>query len=1154
MRPVATILTMVAIMLVGILGYLKLPISALPEVNYPTIQVQTFYPGASPDVMSATVTGPLEKQFGQIQGLTQMTSTSSGGASVIVLQFSLAEDIDVAEQDVQAAINAATSYLPTDLPIPPTYSKTNPADAPVLTLALTSKSVSLSQIEDLADARLAPKISQLSGVGLVTIQGGQKPAVRIQVNPVALASFGLTLEQIRSALTATSVNGAKGTLNGTQQAFTIDANDQLTTADQYQKVVVAYRNGAAVLLKDVAKVTNGVENARLAAWVKETPAILVNIQRQSNANTIKVVDSIKTLLPQLQASLPASIDVQIVSDRTTTVRASVEDVEMELMLTIFLVVGVIFVFLRSWRATVIPAVAVPLSLVGTFAAMYALGYSLNNLTLMALTISTGFVVDDAIVMIENISRYLEEGKTPFEAALAGSKEIGFTILSLTVSLIAVLIPLLFMSDITGRLFREFAVTLAVTIIVSAVVSLTLTPMMASRLLKHTPPEQEGRFYRWSESVFERIIGFYGRTLTWVLRHSGLTLLVAVGTICSAGLLYWLIPKGFFPVQDTGIIQAITQSPEATSFPAMVSRQQAVMRVALDDPAVDTISSFVGIDGTNTTLNSGRLQIILKPLGDRDGSASDVILRLRDKMNAVPGITTYLQPVQDLTVEDRVSRTQYQYTLEDPDAAELGTWTSKVVDEMRKHPELQDVATDQQPKGNALALDIDRVTASRLGVTPQALDDTLDDAFGQRQVATLYTQTNQYHVILEVEPQFQDSQRGLDAIYLQGSSSSSSSSGGGGGSAAPASSASTATVALTASSTSGVTATASNSTQLGTTSASSQLTTQSASAVSTATSNGALTPTSSSNAANSLQSTSTNGGGTIAGSSTGTGGASGVTGAAATGVTAGAGAAGGGGSSAKAASSLPIPLSAFTRATTKLTPLTVNHQAQFPVVTISFNLAPGVHLSQAVDAIHDVEKTLKLPVNLQAAFQGTAASFESSLSNEGFLVLAALVTVYIVLGVLYESFIHPLTILSTLPSAGVGALLALLLCRQDLGIVGIIGIVLLIGIVKKNGIMMVDFALQAEREGGKSPEEAIHSASLLRLRPILMTTLAALFGGLPLALGQGIGSELRRPLGISMVGGLLVSQVLTLYTTPVIYLWFDKLSARFVRPHKKEVEA
>ncbi len=1137
-RPVATILTMVAILLVGILGYLKLPISALPEVNYPTIQVQTFYPGASPDVMSATVTGPLEKQFGQIQGLTQMTSTSSGGASIVVLQFSLAEDIDVAEQDVQAAINAATSYLPTDLPVPPTYSKTNPADAPVLTLALTSKSASLSQIEDLADARLAPKISQLSGVGLVTIQGGQKPAVRIQVNPVALASYGLTLEQVRSALTATSVNGAKGSLNGPQQAFTIDANDQLTTADQYQKVVVAYRNGAAVPLGDIAKVTNGVENARLAAWVKDTPAILVNIQRQSNANTIKVVDSIKALLPQLQSSLPASIDVQIVSDRTTTVRASVEDVELELMLTIGLVVGVIFVFLRSWRATIIPAVAVPLSLVGTFAAMYALGYSLNNLTLMALTISTGFVVDDAIVMIENISRYLEQGKSPFEAALEGSKEIGFTILSLTVSLIAVLIPLLFMSDITGRLFREFAVTLAVTIIVSAVVSLTLTPMMASRLLKHTPPEQEGRFYRWSEHVFERIVAFYGRTLTWVLRHSRLTLGVAVLTIASAALLYWVIPKGFFPVQDTGIIQAITQAPEATSFPTMVSRQQAVARAALEDPAVDTISSFVGIDGTNTTLNSGRLQIILKPLDQRDASATEIIRRLHDRMNAVPGILTYMQPVQDLTVEDRVSRTQYQYTLEDPDAAELATWTGTIVDELRKRPELQDVVTDQQPKGNALALDIDRVTASRLGITPQALDDTLDDAFGQRQVATLYTQTNQYHVILEVEPQFQDSARGLADIYLQGASSTSAASSGGGGAAPASSSGAAGSATLTPGSTSGVTATASASSQLSTTSASSQLTTQTSGAVSTTTSTSALGSSGSANASTALSSGGTTaGGGTAAGSSGGATGGSSITGATASG-----GSSGG----SKTPASLPIPLSAFTRARSKLTPLTVNHQAQFPVVTVSFNLAPGVHLSQAVDAIRAIEARLHLPVNLQAAFQGTAASYESSLSNEGFLVLAALVTVYIVLGVLYESFIHPLTILSTLPSAGVGALFALMVCGQDLGIVGIIGIVLLIGIVKKNGIMMVDFALQAEREEGKSPEEAIHSASLLRLRPILMTTMAALFGGLPLALGQGIGSELRRPLGIAMVGGLLVSQVLTLYTTPVIYLWFDKLSARFTR--------
>jgi multidrug efflux pump len=1138
-RPVATILFMVAILLVGVVAYLQLPISALPEVNYPTIQVQTFYPGASPDVMSSTVTGPLEKQFGQIQGLTQMTSTSSGGASVIVLQFSLSEDIDVAEQEVQAAINSANSYLPTDLPIPPVYSKTNPADAPVLTLALTSKSLPLSEVEDLADTRLAPKISQLSGVGLVTIQGGQKPAVRIQANPTALASYGLTLESLRTAISDTTVNGAKGTFNGPQQAYTIDANDQLTSANQYKDIIVAYRNGDAVLMRDIASVTNGVENTKLAAWSGETPAVIVNIQRQSNANTIKVVDSIKTLLPQLQASLPASINIQTLTDRTVTVRASVDDVQFELILTVVLVVAVIFLFLRSWRATVIPAVAVPLSLIGSFAVMYALDYSLNNLTLMALTISTGFVVDDAIVMIENISRYLEQGMPPLEAALRGSEEIGFTILSLTVSLISVLIPLLFMGDITGRLFREFAVTLAVTIIISAVVSLTLTPMMCSRLLRHTPPEQQGKSYRWSENIFDRMIGFYGHTLRWVLDRQTAVLLVALLTIVTAGLLYYFIPKGFFPIQDTGLIQAITQAPDATSFAAMSQRQQELAHIALADPAVESVASFVGIDGVNTTLNAGRMQINLKSLSVRGESASPVIQRLRSKMNSVTGIKTYLQPVQDLTVEDRVSRTQFQYTIEDPDSAELAAWTARIVDAFRKLPELQDVVTDQAPDGNSLAINIDRVTASRLGITPQTLDDTLYDAFGQRQVTTLYTQTNQYHVILEAMPQFQHSPKGLDSIYLQGgSSSSSSSSAGGGGST----SGSTGTSQLTATSTSGVSAITSSSSGLTTTSSSSELS-STANSTSLASGTGStILQTASTTAPASISGTNT---ASTSGTSNSAGGS--------TSSTAATGGGSSSGSSSSGSQSLPIPLDAFSKVQLMRTPLTINHQSQFPVVTVSFNLAPSVHLSQAVDAIRHAESQMKMPMNLQTRFQGTAASYENSLANEGLLVLAALVTVYIVLGVLYESFIHPLTILSTLPSAGVGALLALMICRQDLGIVGIIGIVLLIGIVKKNGIMIVDFAIEAERGQGKTPQQAIYDASLLRFRPILMTTLAALFGGIPLAFGQGIGSELRRPLGIAMVGGLLVSQLLTLYTTPVIYLWFDRLSQRFGRGRAHQMD-
>jgi multidrug efflux pump len=1066
-------LFMFAILLAGIVGYRQLPVSALPEVDYPTIQVVTFYPGANPDVMASAVTAPLERQFGQVPGLNQMTSTSSDGSSVIVLQFALSLNIDVAEQEVQAAINAAQSYLPADLPTPPIYSKTNPADTPVVTLALTSDTIPLPQVEDLADTRLAQKISQLPGVGLVSISGGQKPAVRVQANPTALSSYGINLEDVRTALQQTSLNSAKGNFDGPHQDYQIDANDQLLTSKDFQKVVVAYHNGSPVVLSDVALVIDDVENYKQAAWMNETPAVIVNIQRQPGANIISVVDRIKALLPQLQSNLPAAVHVTVLTDRTTTIRASVKDVEFELLLTVVLVVMVIFLFLRNIRATIIPSVAVPLSIVGTFGVMYLAGYSLNNLTLMALTISTGFVVDDAIVMIENIVRYIEEGEDPMKAALEGSEQIGFTIVSLTISLIAVLIPLLFMGDIVGRLFREFAITLSVTILVSALVSLTLTPMMCARLLKHNPEAQNKKFYKMSENLFERVIAFYGRTLKWVLQHQTITLFVALLTLGATILLYIIIPKGFFPVQDTGIIQGISEAGQTISFPAMSERQQALTKVILQDPAVESLSSFIGVDGTNTTLNSGRILINLKPLGQRGINATEVIRRLQPELAKVDGITLYMQPVQDLTVEDRVSRTQYQYTLEDPDQNELNEWTAKLVAKLKEIPELRDVATDQQTGGLAASLAIDRVTASRLGITPSVIDQTLYDGFGQRQVSTLYTQLNQYHLILETLPDFQKNPAKLHDIYVRSALASSN---------------------------------------LSTTS-------NSANSIITASSTGSASSTPSPSA-NSNSNTSS-------GSSNPT---------AVTGINGNA-----------------VPLSAFTHFETKSAPLSINHQGQFPVVTISFNLASNASLGEATQAIEAAQKDINMPLSIQSAFQGTAASFQASLSNEPILILAALVTVYIVLGILYESFIHPITILSTLPSAGVGAILALLICGQELSVVALIGIILLIGIVKKNGIMMIDFALEAERKHGKSPEDAIYEACLLRFRPIMMTTMAALLGGLPLALGSGIGSELRKPLGIAMVGGLILSQILTLYTTPVIYIFFDNLSKRFAGGSERETQ-
>ena len=1011
-RPVATSLLMVALLLAGIVGYRVLPISALPEVDYPTIQVLTLYPGASPEVMTSAITAPLERQFGQMSGLTQLASTSSGGASIITLQFGLDLSLDVAEQEVQAAINAASNFLPKDIPNPPTYSKVNPADTAILTLAVTSETLPLPKVQDLADTRLAQKISQVAGVGLVSISGGQRPAVRIQVNPGALSAYGLDLETVRTAIGAANSNTAKGSFDGPKQASTIDANDQLKSAADYRDVILAYRKGAPVRLSDVADTVDGAENTYLAAWANDRPAVILNIQRQPGANVIEVVKRIQAMLPQLQAALPSAVKVEVLSDRTNTIRASVADVQFELLLAIALVVMVIYLFLRNLPATIIPGVAVPLSLVGTFGVMYLAGFSINNLTLMALTIATGFVVDDAIVMIENISRYIEAGDSPLTAALKGSEQIGFTIISLTFSLIAVLIPLLFMADVVGRLFREFAITLAASILISAVISLTLTPMLCSKLLRYVPEEKQGKFYQLSGRFFERMIAVYGRCLTTVLDHQAIMLWIAVGTLGLTAALYLEVPKGFFPLQDTGIIQGVTEATQDISFPAMGHRQQALTRQILKDPDVESLSSFIGVDGTNAAINNGRISINLKPLERRSARAPAIIRRIQDSVALIEGITLYLQPVQDITIDTAVSRTQYQFVLQSPNTDDLTTWVPRLLEKLRALPELASPASDLQTNGRRLYVEIDRNAAGRFGLATADIDNALYDALGQRLISTIFTQSNQYRVVLEVKPEFRNGPAALENLRI----------------AAP-------------------------------------------------------------------------------------GGAQ-------------------------------VKLTSVARIIEEPAQLAITRLGQFPSATISFNLAPGASLGNAVKTVLAAERELGLPLSLQTRFQGSAQAFEAALSNQLWLILAAVVTMYIVLGVLYESYIHPITILSTLPSAGVGALLALMLARTELDVIGIIGIVLLIGIVKKNAIMMIDFALEAERHHGLAPREAIYQACLLRFRPILMTTMAALLGALPLMLGRGMGAELRQPLGITMVGGLIVSQVLTLFTTPVIYLAFDRLSARF----------